>query len=198
MKYSLFAVKLNQGYGLFQEYPKQEFFTPHIIYRKIIKNLTKTEIKNALEDQYYFQKVGFGTGIISSILKQNKNKELNCGEIHPNGDFIETYEDINIIYLGDFNMPKQVKPIKFYRKLTYTTKNKHAWVVVDAKTESTLKSNGRPLVFDELNSEIAKYPAYNFVTLSKLKGYFEIDFKPEDFDDEYVKLNMKIEPKNFK
>lgn len=198
MKYSLFAVKLNEGYGLFQEYPKQEFFTPHIIYRKKINFLTKDEIKNALESDYYFQKIGFGIGTISSILKQNKNKELNCGDIHPSGDFIETYEDVNITYLGDFDMPKQVEPIKFYRKLTYITKTKHAWVLVDAKTEVTLKSNGKPLIFSELNSEIAKYPAYNFVTLNKLKSYYESNFKPEDFNDKYVKTNMTIEANNNK
>ncbi len=196
MKYSLFAIKLNEGYGLFQEYIEQEYSTPHIIYRKTINHFSKDEIEKALQGDYYYQKVGFGLWAISKILKKNKNKELNCGKIHPNGDFIETFEDINMIYLGDFNIPKQVEPIKFYRRLGYINKKQHSWVLIDAKTESTIKSKGKTLIYTELNPEIEKYPAYNYVTLSKLKNYFEIEFKPEDFNDEYIKSTMTIKVDN--
>jgi hypothetical protein len=184
----LFAIRTNSGYGLFQKYLKTSahgnYF--YIIYCKQIRSICASEIKAAMNSDFYYERIGMTLkwdDIVEELMR-NKGVEISLtenfdelvySEYHKKNIYLyrNDFEDCYITYLGDFPTPDNAQLPKFSRMATGDLYSKyHDWVLCDEKIKDEKEYNYASFTFEELKEVInKKLIEYDAKPKEKMKIY---------------------------
>ncbi|MDR3293299.1 MAG: hypothetical protein LBT20_04250 [Clostridiales bacterium] len=198
-KFSLFAIKTQKGFGLYQRFKKNSEnrgFTPHyIVYKTQIDNLNDESIAIGMSGQYYYERINEehainGIGYFIDVLMKNPIHEFSMEELEQeitNAKFpLNNFKDCYVTYLGDYSTPDTVEYPKYEReyscsvysgKFVWYVKHTHGWY---------LRNGNKTVKYSKLPTEIAHYPLPFLTSLKELRENFDKGFSPEDINDDYV------------
>jgi hypothetical protein len=188
---SLFAIKTNFGYGLFQCYEKTaiKIMQPYyLIYDKQIPSLSDEEILVALKDSYYYQRIQdqlFRYVKDKDILSNDKRVVCSLQDLEPK--LFACYENCHVAYIGEYGLPRDAVLPQFSRKLdiNYFT-GKYSWIIVDESNFYNDAHKSKPMSYKALNIAIAYFPDYYGIYPTELLRRLNCRFRLNDFNDEYA------------
>lgn len=193
-KGSLFCIKTENGYGLFQEYDSypNNYDLFCIIYRTILNELSNAEIKKALAKDYYYERIGLFMDFCIrdfDIRKIIENQGVEFGPEDFGLDKDDNYfGNSYITYLGNYELPKNARIPRYTRKseFSYIT-GKHCWYIHDDKLhEYVKKDNGKFKIYKTLTPEIAEYPLYLGTYPRYLVEQYNANYTQTSHDDKEV------------
>lgn len=182
METDLYAMKTNEGYGIFQRY-EADFLCKgvppfSVVYRTQIKSLK--DLKSALKGDYYF----------AQLFQFNRLSDKIGTEV--------IYKDCAITYLGKYPQQSRIVMPQRARLLNSDSRisMQYEWAIMDLTGKAyfvdnhgeanTFKRPDGRLAYKKLVPEIVDYPIFGVVTFNDLLENFNINFHPRDYNDEYV------------
>ncbi len=192
----LYSIKTNKGFGIFQEFVESNYtyHTWFLIYYKQIKELTELEINQALAGDFYYLQLTFYSKkrYMERYNDPNIQKIINMQNILLDDSFC----DDDISFIGNFPIPENAVEPRFSRSLEFSYfTGKHYWYINDNINGGLVKDSktNKPVRYNIVTENIADYPDYFGKPLDELLLRFNMDFRSEDFNDEWVRKRI-LEP----
>lgn len=205
IKTKLYAIKTQQGYGLFQKLIKRKMLDPFnfIIYKQQVNSLDKKDIKQVLSSGYIVANLDGYIKKVENTLDDNKNKEVSLmeAEIINNNSESKRYDygDCFITYLGeyensfDFNYPKysKISLSEVFLGVTY-------WNIEDETLHKRVKGNNGKDRFDTLPETYLNYPLRGWLQPRQLLDFFNNgNISYAYFNDEWAKRQLEEHYKEY-
>lgn len=193
-KGNLFCIKTKIGYGLFQEfdsYPNQ-FHPFFLVYCNQLTEIDSKQIEKTLQGEFYYERINFGMGARIDKFDINRIIENQGVEFGPE-DFGINIDDFYfgysyITYLGNYELPKNARIPRYTREAEYSVyTGKHSWVIHDEFKHSFIKNKkGKIVYLKKLTPESILLALHFGVFPHQLLDYFDMDFRPEQYNDEWI------------
>lgn len=193
-KGNLFCIKTKIGYGLFQEYESypNQFHPFFLVYCNQLTEIDSKQIEKTLKGEFYYEKISFGMGARIDKFDINRIIENQGVEFSPE-DFGIDIDDFYfgnsyITYLGNYEIPITAEIPRYTREAEYSVyTGKHNWVIHDELKYNYIKNKkGKIVNLKKLTPEIISLPLHFGVFPHQLLDYFDMDFRPEKYNDEWI------------
>jgi hypothetical protein len=182
---SLYAIKTDCGYGLFQHFQKSVIcgMGPfYIIYNDQISSFDK--IADALSGDYYYLRLRDDLLPIVIDMDNSSSEKQVTYSLSGMTYYCADYRNCHVAYLGEYELPSNAIIPRYSRfaNINYIT-GKHSWSTVD---EYASHGNLTGKLYKTITPEIEDYPYFYLQTLPCLLKFFNLKLTIKDFNDAYV------------
>ncbi|MDR2267208.1 MAG: hypothetical protein LBE09_06470 [Christensenellaceae bacterium] len=182
---SLYAIKTDSGYGLFQYFRKTVMSNRpfYLIYNNQIPSFEK--IADALSgDYYYLRLIDDLLPIVKDMDNSSSEKQVTyslSGMTYYDAD----YRNCHVAYLGEYELPPNAILPRYsrYLELNFIT-GKHSWSKVDEYDPGAYHVGGKS--YKTITPEIEDYPCFYGESPTELLKFFNLKLTIKDFNDAYV------------